>query len=156
MTSTTRVATMLNAGHAENALPQSATATVNCRIFPGVEVADVRTTLQRIADDDAVEIRIVRNPGAGPASPLRQDVLAAVTKAVHTLYPGTPVIPSMAPYASDGTHTGMAGIPTCGVMGIFMREDDDFSHGLNERVPVRALFGALEYWHVMLHELAAP
>ena len=154
ITRTTCVATMLNGGHAENALPQSATATINCRIFPGVEVAEVQATLQRVADNDAVEIRALYVPLAGPASPLREDVIAAVREAVHARYPGIPIIPTMAPYATDGNHVRIAGIPTYGVMGLFLREEDEFAHGLNERVPVKSFFGALEHWHIILHELA--
>ena len=154
ITRTTCVATMLVAGHAENALPQSATATVNCRIFPGVDVADVQSTLRRVADNDAVEIRVLGEPSASPASPLREDVSSAVRKAVHAQYPGIPIVPTMAPWATDGMYVRAAGIPTYGVMGLFLRDEDDFAHGLNERVPVKSFFGALEHWHIILHELA--
>ncbi|MFQ6005549.1 MAG: M20/M25/M40 family metallo-hydrolase [Woeseia sp.] len=154
ITRTTCVATMLRGGHAENALPQSATATVNCRIFPGVKVAEVQATLQRVADQEGIEVRVLDKPMASPASPLREEVMAAVTKAVHARYPGIPVLPMMAPYGTDGKYVRIAGIPTYGVIGIFMRAADDFAHGLNERVPVRSFFGALEHWHIILHELA--
>ena len=154
ITRTTCVATMLVAGHAENALPQSATATVNCRIFPGVDVADVQSTLRRVADNDAVEIRVLGEPSAGPASPLREDVSSAVRKAVHAQYPDIPIVPTMAPWATDGKYVRAAGIPTYGVMGLFLREEDDFSHGLNERVPVKSFYGGLDHWHIILHELA--
>ena len=154
MTRTTCVATMLSGGHAENALPQSATATVNCRIFPGVEIADVRATVERIANNDEMEIVTLRNPSAGPASPLRDDVVSAVTKAVHARYPDLPIIPIMAPWGTDGKYVRIAGIPTYGAMGLFYREEDNFKHGLNERVSVESFFAGLEYWHIILHELA--
>jgi len=154
LTRTTCIATMLRGGHVENALPRSATATVNCRIFPGVEVAEVQATLQRVVDNDALEIQVLGEPFAAPASPLREDVVAAVTEAVHARYPGIPIIPYMAPYATDGKRIRAAGIATYGVMGLFMKEEDDFAHGLNERVPVRAFFGALEHWNVLLKALA--
>lgn len=154
ITRTTCVVTMLSGGHAENALPQSATATVNCRIFPGVDVADVENTLRKVADNDAVEIQQLGNPAAGPASPLREDVVSAISKAVHARYPGIPIIPTMAPWATDGLYVRIAGIPTYGVMGVFLRAEDNFAHGLNERVPVVSFFGALEHWHVILHDLA--
>jgi acetylornithine deacetylase/succinyl-diaminopimelate desuccinylase-like protein len=154
ITRTTCVATMLDGGHAENALPQSATATVNCRIFPGVEVADVRAVLKRVANNEALEIRTLGHPSAGPASPLREDLVSAVSKAVHTRYPDVPVIPTMASWGTDGKYVRIAGIPTYGVMGLFIREEDNFLHGLNERLPVKSFFGALEHWYVMLHELA--
>lgn len=154
ITRTTCVATMLRAGHAENALPQSATATVNCRIFPGVEVSDVEATLRRVVEDTAVAIEVLDDPQASPASPLRDDVMGAVSRGVEAIHPGTPVIPFMAPYATDGKELRRAGIPTYGVMGLFMKESDRFEHGLNERVPVRSFYDALEFWHVVLAELA--
>ncbi len=153
-TRTTCVATMLRGGHAENALPQSATATVNCRIFPGIEVAEVQATLEGVVENDELEIRVLDNPVASLASPLRENVLAAVTEAVHARYPDTPIIPSMAPYGTDGLEIRAAGIPTYGVRGTFIRDEDMFAHGLNERVPVRSFFGALEHWHTLLTELA--
>lgn len=154
LTRTTCIATMLRAGHAENALPQSATATVNCRIFPGIEVSEIRTTLLAVADVPGIQIATLGTPAASPASPLRDDVLNAVGLAVESLYPGTPVIPYMAPYATDGRVIRGSGIPTYGVAGIFMKHSDQFAHGLNERVLVRSFYGALEHWHVLLTELA--
>lgn len=151
ITRTTCVATMLRAGHAENALPQSATATVNCRIFPGVGVDDVRDTLQTVIANPAIRIDVLGEPSPSPESPLRDDVVAAVTKAVHARFPDIPIIPLMAPYGTDGKHVRAAGIPTYGVMGAFGGVGN---HGLNERVPVRAFFGALEHWYVLLNELA--
>lgn len=154
ITRTTCVATMLKAGHAENALPQSATATVNCRIFPGVDVADVRATLEKVAAVPGLRITVLGDPIPSPASPLREDVVDAVTAAVQARYPGTKVIPMMAPYGTDGLQTRSAGIPTYGVMGIFIRDSDQFAHGLNERVRVREFFGAQEYWKTLLTRLA--
>ena len=154
ITRTTCVATMLRAGHAENALPQSATATVNCRIFPGVEVSEVQATLQRVAGDPAVEIRVLDDPVPSPASPPRDDVVHAVGHGVERIRPGTPVIPLMAPYGTDGKEVRRAGIPTYGVMGLFMKDSDQFAHGLNERIPVRSFYEALEFWHVVITELS--
>lgn len=154
ITRTTCVPTMLRAGHAENALPQSAVATVNCRIFPGVEVAEVRKTLERVADTPGLAVRVLDTPTASPVSPLREDVMEAVTAAVHARYPGTPVIPYMAPYATDGRETRAAGIPTYGVMGVFIKDSDQFAHGLNERVQVEQFFAAQEHWKILLTRLA--
>jgi acetylornithine deacetylase/succinyl-diaminopimelate desuccinylase-like protein len=156
ITRTTCVPTMLRGGHAENALPQSATATVNCRIFPGVDVADVRAALDNVAGVPGLQIKTLGEPMPSPASPLREDVVAAVTAAVQARYPGTKIIPYMAPYGTDGLQTRSAGIPTYGVMGVFIRDSDQFAHGLNERVRVREFFGALEYWKAMLTRLAGP
>jgi acetylornithine deacetylase/succinyl-diaminopimelate desuccinylase-like protein len=152
-TRTTCVATMLQGGHAENALPQSATATVNCRIFPGTGVEDVRATLQKVVGDK-VQVAMIGQPFSSPASPLRKDVLDAVAKAVHASYPGVPIVPDMAPYATDGSYFRGAGIPTYGVGSIFMKESDEFAHGLNERIPVDAFYAGLTHWRVLLESLA--
>ncbi len=154
ITRTTCVATMLRGGHAENALPQSATATVNCRIFPDVAVDDVRAALEKAAGVEGLRIKTLGEPMASPASPLRADVTEAVTAAVQARYPGTRVIPTMAPYGTDGKETRAAGIPTYGVMGIFIKDSDIFAHGLNERVRVREFFDAQEYWKTVLTRLA--
>jgi len=154
VTRTTCIATMLSAGHAENALPQSATATVNCRIFPGVAVDDVRARLIEVAGNAALEIEIRREAVSSPASPINEEINAAVTKAVHNQHPDIPIIPYMAPYGTDGKEMRLAGMPTYGVMGLFIKEEDEFAHGLNERVQVDVFFAALEYWHDMLTDLA--
>jgi acetylornithine deacetylase/succinyl-diaminopimelate desuccinylase-like protein len=154
ITRTTCVATMLRAGHAENALPQAATATVNCRIFPGVDVEDVRKTLRRVAGDSAVQVRVLDDPVPSPASPLRDDVTQAVRRGLDRIRPGTPVIPLMAPYGTDGKEVRRAGIPTYGIAGLFMKDSDQFAHGLNERLPVRSFYEGLEYWHTVLTALA--
>jgi acetylornithine deacetylase/succinyl-diaminopimelate desuccinylase-like protein len=153
ITRTTCVATMLRAGHAENALPQSATATVNCRIFPGETVAEVQETLREVAEP-GVEIRVLGDPVPSPASALRDDVMDAVSRGLARIRPGTPIIPYMAPYGTDGKEVRRAGIPTYGVMGLFIKDSDQFAHGLNERVSVRSFYDALEYWHVVLRTLA--
>ena len=150
---TTCIPTRLAAGHADNALPQSAIATVNCRIFPGVAVADVQAQLQRLAGESvAVELR--SDLPATEASPLRDDVIAAVTAAARTHHPDVQIIPSQAPYYTDGMFYRAAGIPTYGVSEIFMKGSDAFAHGLNERVPVEAFYNGLDHRRVMIHELA--
>lgn len=154
ITRTTCIPTMLRGGHAENALPQSATATINCRIFPGVAVEEVQQTLHRVADTDLLEIAALGEPTASPASELREDVRYAVAKAVHAVHPDVPIIPYMSAYGTDGKETRAAGIPTYGVMGLFIKPEDEFSHGLNERVPVRSFYAALEHWYVIINELA--
>jgi acetylornithine deacetylase/succinyl-diaminopimelate desuccinylase-like protein len=154
ITRTTCVATMLRAGHAENALPQSATATVNCRIFPGIDVADVGETLRRVAGNPGVQIRVLDDPLPSPASPLRDDVMEAVAQGVARIRPGTPIIPFMAPYGTDGKEVRRAGIPTYGIMGLFIKDSDQFAHGMNERVAVRSFYDALEFWQVVLTTLA--
>jgi carboxypeptidase PM20D1 len=152
---TTCVATMIAGGHATNALPQKATASVNCRIFPGTPSEEVRKTLVlAIADPGATVTR--QNDGSidAPASPLRADVLVAVTKAVHAQHPGLPIAPSMSAGATDSMFFRALGVPAYGVSGLFMKASDDFAHGLNERVPIGAIDGALAHWESILRDLA--
>jgi acetylornithine deacetylase/succinyl-diaminopimelate desuccinylase-like protein len=154
-TRTTCVVTMLSAGHAENALPQSATATVNCRIFPGVAVADVEQTLKDVVGNSAVELVQIWEATESPVSELREDVAAAVSSAVHSRYPGVPIVPYMESGGTDGMHFRRAGIPTWAVSGLFMDPDEMYAHGLNERVPIDAFYGALDHWSIILRELAS-
>ena len=154
-TRTTCVATMLSAGHAENALPQTATATVNCRIFPGVPAAEVQAQLMRAAGNPALEITVAYEPMEGPMSPLREDVTATVGDAANAVYGAVPLVPYMEAGATDSLHTRLAGMPSYGVSGLFMRQEDMFAHGLNERVPVDSFFKALDYWHQVLTELGS-
>jgi len=152
-TRTTCVATELTGGHALNALPQTASANVNCRIFPGVKVDAVRDTLQRLVGS-GVEIKQVGEAMASDPSPLRSDLMGAVSRAVLKLYPGVETIPSQASGATDGVVFRAAGIPTYGVDGTFIRRKDDFSHGLNERVPVAGFYKNLDFWYLLLKDLA--
>jgi acetylornithine deacetylase/succinyl-diaminopimelate desuccinylase-like protein len=154
-TRTTCVVTMLQAGHAENALPQSATATVNCRVFPGVPITEVQETLKRVVGNEAAEFKQLREATGSPISELRPDVLAAVTKAAHAQYPGVKVIPYMESGGTDGKHFRIAGIPTWAVSGLFMNPDEMYAHGLNERVPIKGFYDALDHWSIILKELAS-
>ncbi|TXS92862.1 M20/M25/M40 family metallo-hydrolase [Parahaliea maris] len=155
-TRTTCIPTMLRAGHAENALPQSATVTVNCRIFPGESVNDVEATLRQVVGNDAIEFNLLGDPTASPISELRDDVMAAVGKAVHARYPDVKLLAYMESGGTDGMHFRKAGIPTWAVSGIFMDPDEMFAHGLNERVPKKAFFGALDHWSTIIRELTGP
>jgi acetylornithine deacetylase/succinyl-diaminopimelate desuccinylase-like protein len=152
-TRTTCVATMLRGGHADNALPQSATATVNCRIFPGVAVDAVKQALQDVVGPN-VSIATIGRPASSDRSPLRKDVLDAVERTVHARHPGVPVVPAQESGATDGLFFRSAGIPTYGVSGIFIKHSDEFAHGLNERVPVKSFYDALDHWHRLLTDLA--
>ncbi len=153
-TRTTCVVTMLKAGHAENALPQSATATVNCRVFPGVPVEAVKNALVHVIDNDEIEFKQTYEATESPISRLRPDVVAAVKKAVHTRYPGIEVMGYMESGGTDGMHFRKAGIPTWAVSGLFMNPDEMYAHGLNERVPVKGFYDALDHWSIILRELA--
>lgn len=153
-TRTTCVVTMLQAGHAENALPQSATATVNCRVFPGVPVDAVEKALRHVVENDAIEFKQIYEATESPISRLRPDVVAAVKKAVHKQYPDVKVIAYMESGGTDGMHFRKAGIPTWAVSGLFMNPDEMFAHGLNERVPVKSFYDALDHWSIIIRELA--
>jgi len=150
---TTCVATMLAGGHAQNALPQSASANVNCRIFPGVKIEDVRLALQAAAGSP-VEVKLLGTPMSSDASPLRADVMKAATRAVQAIRPGVTVVPAQSPGATDGLVFRSAGIPTYGVDATFMKQSEDFSHGLDERMPVQSFYDGLTFWHVLVTELA--
>lgn len=152
---TTCIPTLLRGGHADNALPQSATATLNCRIFPGVAVAAVGETLKQLAGP-GIEVKVIGEPLATDASPLRADVMEAVTRTANSLYPGVPVVPNQEPSASDGIFFRAAGIPTYGVDGAFIKESDRFTHGLNERMPVKSFYDDLQYWYLLVKDLSAP
>ena len=118
-------------------------ANVNCRIFPGVKIEDVRLALQQAAGS-GVEVKLVGEPLSSDASPLRPDVLKAVTRAVHKIRPGVPVVPAQSSGATDGLVFRSVGIPTYGVDGNFMKSEDDFSHGLNERLGVQSFYDSLD------------
>ncbi|MBI1365241.1 MAG: M20/M25/M40 family metallo-hydrolase [Alphaproteobacteria bacterium] len=153
---TTCVATMLKGGHALNALPQSAIADVNCRIWPGVKVESVRQTLAKVIDDPKASVTLIEESSTpeAPASPMRADVMAAVRKAVDRRYPGLPIVPYMSAGASDSLYFRYHGVDSYGASGLFMRAEDEFAHGLNERSPVDQIDGALDHWHVMITTLA--
>jgi acetylornithine deacetylase/succinyl-diaminopimelate desuccinylase-like protein len=150
---TTCVATMLNGGHAENALPQSATATINCRIFPGTSAADVQKILQGLVGPQ-VEVRQGYDALVSNASPIRADVMSAVAKAVQASNPGAPVVPTQAAYATDGAVYRNAGIPTYGVGSVFIMDSEEFAHGLNERIRVKEFYKGLTFWDVLIKALA--
>ena len=150
---TTCVATMVNAGHAPNALPQRAAANINCRVFPGVSLNEVLEELARVIADPAGTLTVTYQPTMSPASPLREDVMDAVAEAVYANYPDLPVIPVMSAYGTDCTHYRAAGTPCYGTAGLYMRPADEFTHGLNERIPVSAIPGALLHWDVLIRTL---
>ncbi len=141
MLRTTCVATMLDAGHATNALPQRARANINCRIFPGVPREEVQAQLAKVIADPKVTVTIpeVRGPVAQPA-PLSPEIMGPIAKVSHDLWPGVPVITSLEPGASDAQFMNPAGIPTYGVEGIFVDPDGGHIHGLNERVRIQSVY----------------
>jgi acetylornithine deacetylase/succinyl-diaminopimelate desuccinylase-like protein len=153
LTRTTCVATMLRGGHAENALPQSATANVNCRIFPGTSVETVQAALQKTAGE-GVSIQVLDTPSSSDASPYRKDVMDSISRVVHARYPGLPVVAYMSAGATDGKFFRDAGIPVYGVAFLFGKESEEFAHGLNERIRVDEFYRSLEDWHALLKGVA--
>jgi carboxypeptidase PM20D1 len=152
-TRTTCVATMLEAGHAENALPQTAKATVNCRIFPGVPVESVRDALVAAIGDDGVKIKTLDTPEASPVSEMRPDVMAAIGQAVHHFHPGVPVVPYLESGGTDGKVYRTAGIPTYASSGLFAKPSEMYAHGLNERLPVVSFYEGLDHIYRLAVEL---
>ena len=152
---TTCVATMLRAGHAENALPQSATATVNCRIFPGIGVEKTQAELARVIDNDNVSFKLMAEVTESPVSALRDDVRAAVAKSLAARYgKDIPIIPYMESGGTDGMHYRTLGYDTVAVSGGASRSQDMYAHGLNERANVDAFYAGLDHWTIILKELA--
>ena len=152
---TTCVATMLRAGHAENALPQSATATVNCRIFPGIGVEKTQAELARVIDNDNVSFKLMAEVTESPVSALRDDVRAAVAKSLAARYgKDIPIIPYMESGGTDGMHYRTLGYDTVAVSGGASRSQDMYAHGLNERANVDAFYSGLDHWTIILKELA--
>ena len=151
---TTCVATLLAGGHATNALPQLATANVNCRILPGVSPTSVRETLVRVIADPKVAVSLVRQATPSQPSPLRPDVMSAVESLTKTMFPGVIVVPVMATGATDGLYLRNANIPTYGIDGTFSDMEDVRAHGKDERVGVKQFFEGLEFQYRLIRALS--
>ena len=152
---TTCVATMVSGGHAENALPQRATANINCRIFPGHKPADIMAELARAAGDPAVTFKdVTAGSVATPASPMRADFVNAVSKALGQVYPGVPVFPSQASGASDSMWFRAKGVDSYGASPMFIKASDEFSHGLNERTPIANVAPSITYYLSLFTDLS--
>ncbi len=152
-TRTTCVPTMAQAGHAENALPQRATAKVNCRIFPDVPAADVQAELVRVIADPKVQVAVTGNPELSRVSEMRPDVDAAIARSIHKFYPGVAIAPYLESGGTDGLVYRAAGIPTFASSGIFIKPDEMFAHGQNERVPVKSFYEGLDHVYDLAVEL---
>ncbi|HEY0757801.1 MAG TPA: M20/M25/M40 family metallo-hydrolase [Acidisarcina sp.] len=160
---TTCVATRLQAGHANNALPQMAQANVNCRILPGHSREEIRHQLISILDDPKIVVRYVNDAGdvfdtapnaqALPPVPLRQDVMDNLEAVSARFWPGTPVIPTMANGASDGVYTNAAGLPTYGISGVAIDINDERAHGKDERVLVSSFYQGVDFFYQYLKAL---
>ncbi len=157
---TTCVATRLDAGHANNALPGFARANVNCRILPGHPTSEIREQLTKILAQPEISVTQVDSSGLGPRtnppSPLRPDVMGGLQKVVNQMWPGVPVIPVMDAGASDGAISRAAGIPTYGVPGVFIDINDDRSHGRDERLPIASFYEGVDFYYRFIKTLTSP
>ena len=161
---TTCVATMLSGGHAPNALPQTARANVNCRIFPGEDPQEVLKTLEHIANDPKVKITMVRQTGPDgkvvpvvpvPPSPLLQELTQATEKVLNATWPGVPLVATMSTGATDGRITRIAGVPTYGIACMFFDRNDDRAHGKDERVGVQDFYDGVAFNYKLIRALSS-
>jgi acetylornithine deacetylase/succinyl-diaminopimelate desuccinylase-like protein len=152
---TTCVATLLSGGHAENALPQSARANVNCRMLPDDNTGNVLATLSKAVADTLVNITCTYASIQGPLSPLRKDVLMIVDQLAASMWPGTIVTPIMSSGASDGRYLRAAGMPVYGISGMFVDLDDVRAHGKDERIGVKEFYEGLEFMYRFMKALTS-
>jgi acetylornithine deacetylase/succinyl-diaminopimelate desuccinylase-like protein len=153
---TTCVATQLEGGHAMNALPQLAAATVNCRILPDDTLENVQTRLDKVLADSEIKLKVIGEVKRGPSSPLRPDLMAAISRATDSLWPSVPVLPMMVPGATDGLYLRAARIPTYGVQGFFMERDDVRAHGRDERMSVNGFYEGQTFLYQLVKLLSTP
>ena len=151
---TTCVATEIEGGHAMNALPQLAAATVNCRVLPEDSVEYVQHTLEKVWADGQVGMKIVGDFSRGPASPLRPDLMKAINRITDTMWPNVPAVPTMVMGATDGRYLRAAGIPTYGVQGLFVDRDDVRAHGRDERMSVQSFYEGQTFLYELVKALA--
>ncbi|HEX4998064.1 MAG TPA: M20/M25/M40 family metallo-hydrolase [Terriglobia bacterium] len=152
---TTCVATRLDAGHADNALPQAARALVNCRILPGESADATKKAIVRALQDDRISITAVGAAQANIASPVTPAILETIERVTETMWPGTPVIPTMSTGATDGMYLRLAGIPTYGVPGLFSDPNDNRAHGMDERIGVREFYDGREFLYRLVRAMSS-
>jgi acetylornithine deacetylase/succinyl-diaminopimelate desuccinylase-like protein len=152
---TTCVPTRLEGGHADNALPQTARAVVNCRVLPSETEEDVRQTLIRVLADDQIKVTPVNKFFPSPASPLTPEIVNAVESVTRALWPGVPVVPTMSTGATDSRYLRAAGIPAYGTSGMFGDIDDVRTHGRDERMLVQSLYEGQEYLYRLVKALSS-
>ena len=164
MMHTTCVATRLQAGDANNALPQLAQANVNCRILPGHSLEEIRQQLIQIFDESKVTVRYVNDAGEVfdvapdrkqlPPPPLNPELMSAIEQLTAKMWPGAPVIPTMSTGASDSVYTNAAGIPSYGVSGIAIETNDVRAHGRDERLPIVSYYRGLDFYYQLVKMLS--
>jgi acetylornithine deacetylase/succinyl-diaminopimelate desuccinylase-like protein len=152
---TTCVATRLDAGHADNALPQLARALVNCRMLPGSDPQEIEQTLVQVLADDQISVTPVGKAQPSPPSPLRPDVMEPIERITREMW-DVPTVPTMVTGATDGLYLRNAGIPTYGVSGLFEDINDIRAHGRDERMGVRAFYEGREFLYRLVRELTKP
>ncbi|MFT3791798.1 MAG: M20/M25/M40 family metallo-hydrolase [Rudaea sp.] len=146
MLRTTCVVTEINGGHAPNALPQHVSANVNCRILPGVPIADVQKQITSVMGDDKITIKMVGDPGLqSPPPPLSEKIMEPVRKVSESMWPGAAIVPTMSTGATDGRFLNAAGVPTYGLSGMFHDAEGSRAHGLNERIRVKSLLDGRKF-----------
>jgi acetylornithine deacetylase/succinyl-diaminopimelate desuccinylase-like protein len=153
---TTCVATRLDGGHADNALPQTARANVNCRILPGHTTEEIQRTLKQVLADDQISITETEPSVAAPGSPLDPQLMQAVEQITAAMWPGVPAVPTMSSGASDSRYFRNAGIRAYGVSGIFVDMDDVRAHGRDERVGVKQFYEGQEFLDRLVRALSTP
>lgn len=147
---TTCVATLISGGHAENALPQRARATIQCRMMPGDSAANVETQLRNTLDDPAIRLTLDSSPIVSPESPPTREIMDKVAAVAHSMWPGVPLVPTMSTGYSDDRQTRNAGIPSYDVSGVWVEIDENRAHGRDERVGVRAFDESVEFTYRLI------
>jgi acetylornithine deacetylase/succinyl-diaminopimelate desuccinylase-like protein len=151
---TTCVATQVDAGHAANALPQRATATLSCRVLQGHTPEELQADLRAMIDDPQINVEIVRRRAGSNAPELTRAIMAPVERAAARLWPGTPIVPTMTAGATDGRHLNNAGIPTYGMSGMFAVPGETNAHGLNEKLRVQSLYEGRDFLDAIVRDYA--
>jgi acetylornithine deacetylase/succinyl-diaminopimelate desuccinylase-like protein len=146
---------MLEGGHAENALPQTARATINCRILPQENASDVHRKLVEVLADDHIAVTFIKEPKPSPPSPLTPEVMRPIEEQTRLMWKAIPVIPLMSTGATDSLYFRQSGIPMYGVSGLFGDIDDNRSHGRDERMGVRALYEGQEFLYNLVKSFAS-
>jgi acetylornithine deacetylase/succinyl-diaminopimelate desuccinylase-like protein len=151
---TTCVATLISGGHAENALPQRARATVQCRMMPGDDEANVRALLVSTLNDPRISVTLDADPIVSPESLPTKEIMQKIAAPTHSMWPGVPIVPTMATGFSDDRRTRNAGIPSYDVSGVWMDADENRAHGRDERVSVEGFDESVEFTYRLLKAMA--
>lgn len=154
MMRTTCVVTQVEGGHAPNALPQRAMATLSCRVLQGHDVEEIKTVLEGVVADPAVKVEVVRRREGSQAPVLTRAIMGPVERTAAKMWPGTPIVPIMLPGATDGRFLNTAGIPTYGLSGLFAVPGETNPHGLNEKIRVKSLYEGRDFLEAVVRDYA--